>query len=273
MAVDAKTWADMKMILRDLKRPEIQEKFKSVVIDTVDIAAAACEKYVISKAGVDKLKDIAWGAGWAEVKAELEETFRAIAQMGYALFFISHVKDKTFKREDGTEYNQIVPTLGTSYNEIIKNMADIFGYAHQIRTEDGTKVVLTLRSQDGTVDTGCRFKYIRPEIDFSYEALVDALNEAIDKEAAATGNKYITDDKNQFNEQSSDLDFDDLMNDFNSLINSISKEDMAYYAPKITHIIENVLGKGKKISNAERGQEEQMSLIIYNLKDLLNTQK
>lgn len=113
----------MKMVLKELKKPEVQDTFKCIVIDTIDIATAACEKYVISKAGVDKLSDISWGGGWSEVKKEIEETFRTITQLGYALFFISHAKDKTFKREDGTEYNQVVPTLGNSYNEIIKDMA------------------------------------------------------------------------------------------------------------------------------------------------------
>ena len=123
MAQDAKSWADMKMILRELKKQEVQDTFKCIVIDTIDIAAAACEKYVCSQEGVDSLGAIPWGQGWTRVKKELEEVFRTITQLGYALFFISHAKDKVFKREDGTEYNQIVPTLSNSYNEIIKDMA------------------------------------------------------------------------------------------------------------------------------------------------------
>jgi len=35
MAQDAKSWADMKMILRELKKPEVQEAFKCIVIDTI----------------------------------------------------------------------------------------------------------------------------------------------------------------------------------------------------------------------------------------------
>lgn len=100
MAQDAKSWADMKMILRELKKPEVQEAFKCIVIDTIDIASAACEKYVCSQEGVDSLGAIPWGQGWTKVKKELEETFRTITQLGYALFFISHAKDKVFKRED-----------------------------------------------------------------------------------------------------------------------------------------------------------------------------
>lgn len=270
MAQDAKSWADMKMILRELKKPEVQEVFKCIVIDTIDIAAAACEKYVCSQEGVDSLGAIPWGQGWTKVKKELEETFRTITQLGYALFFISHAKDKVFKREDGTEYNQIVPTLSNSYNEIIKDMADIYSYAHQVRNENGeVSVKLTLRSMDGSADTGCRFKYITPEIDFTYQALVNALNNAIDKEAEMTNNKFVTSDKNQNTDDFEEYDFDNLMETFGKMIQTIPSEKMEYYAPRITEITDRYLGKGKKVTNATRDQAEQIFLIVEDLKELL----
>lgn len=270
MAQDAKSWADMKMILRELKKQEVQDTFKCIVIDTIDIAAAACEKYICSQQGVDSLGAIPWGQGWTRVKKEIEEVFRTITQLGYALFFISHSKDKVFKREDGTEYNQVVPTLSNSYNEIIKDMADIYAYAHQVRNENGqVNVKLTLRSMDGSADTGCRFKYITPEIDFTYQALVDALNAAIDKEAAITNNKFVTDNKNQNSDDFIEYDFDKLMTDFGELVKNIPPIKMEYYAPRITEITDKYLGKGKKVANATRDQSEQIFLIVEDLKELL----
>ena len=272
MAQDVKSWSEMKMILRELKKPEVQEAYKCIVIDTIDIAAAACQKYVCSQNGVDTLGDLAWGKGWSLVKRELEQTFRNITQLGYALFFISHAKDKTFKKENGTEYNQIVPTLSTSYNEIVKDMADIYAYAHQVRNEDTGEVTvkLTLRSMDGTADTGSRFKYITPEIDFTYDALVQALNDAIDKEAKMTNNKFVTDER--YETEHEELDFDNLMMQCSQLIESIPKEKMEYYAPRITEIINKYLGKGKKLANATREQVEQISLIVFDLKELITNQ-
>ena len=270
MAVDIKSWSEMKMVLRDLKKPEAQELYKCIVVDTIDIAAAACEKYVCAQNGVDSLGAIPWGQGWTQVKKELEETFRSITQLGYALFFISHEKDKVFKREDGTEYNQIVPSLSPSYNEIIKDMADIYAYAHQVRGENGEVTVrLTLRSTDGTADTGCRFKYITPEIDFTYQALVEALNDAIDKEAQMTNNKFVMDERYETKE-TENIEFDDLIEEFNGLIRTIPEDKIGYYAPRITEITNKYLGKGKKVSNATRDQVEQIALIVFDLKDLLS---
>jgi len=66
----------------------------------------------------------------------------------------------------------VVPTLSNSYNEIIKNMVDIYGYAHVVIKDGVPERVLSLRSRDGTIDCGSRFKYIKPEIDFDYDSLV-----------------------------------------------------------------------------------------------------
>lgn len=201
----------------------------------------------------------------------MEDTFRSITQLGYAVFFISHAKDKTFTRQDGTEYNQVIPTLSPSYNEIVKDMADIYGYAHQERKEDGTVTVrLTLRSMDGSADTGSRFKYIEPEIDFTYDALVKALNDAIDREARITKGKFVTDEKNS-SAEFKELNYDELMAEFNDIVKEMSEDGekmKSYYAPRIKEITERYLGKNKKVSTATRDQVEQLSLIIFDLKDI-----
>ena len=152
-------------------------------------------------------------------------------------------------------------------------MADLYAYAHQVRNEETgeVSVKLTLRSMDGTADTGSRFKYIVPEIDFTYDALVQALNDAIDKEAKMTNNKFVTDER--YETENIELNFDDLMLQCQSLIESIPKEKMEYYAPRITEIINKYLGKGKKLANATRDQVEQISLIVFDLKELLQGEK
>ena len=267
-AQDVTSWSEMKMVLRELKKNDVKNMFHSIIVDTIDLAAAACEKYVISQAGVDTLNQIPYGQGWTRVKAELESTFRSVTQLGYAVLFISHDKDKTFTRQDGTQYNQIVPTLGNSYNLIIKDMVDIYMYAHIVNKEGESKRVLTLRSLDNTIDCGSRFKYMVPEVPFSYDALVEALNNAIEEEARHSGQDFITDERN-VSDISPELNFDDLMAQASKLIESIPKEKMEYYAPRITEVVNKYLGKGKKLGNATRDQVEQVSLIVFDLKELL----
>ena len=128
---DITTWGELKQVVRELKKPEVRDTFKSILVDTVDIASVLCEKYVCAQNGVASIGDIPYGQGWGLMKRELEETFRTITQLGYAVVFISHMKEKTYKKKNGQEYQQIIPSCATSHNEIVKNMADIYAFAEK----------------------------------------------------------------------------------------------------------------------------------------------
>lgn len=262
IAQDITTWGELKQVLRDLKKPEVKAMYSTVIIDTVDIASQLCEKYLCNQLGIENIGDGGWATnGWAKVKREWEQTFRAVTMEGYALVFISHSKDKTFTRKDNTSYNQIVPSCSTAYNEIIKNMSDIMGY---IEVEHGERKLI-LRSNDESVDCKCRFKYIEPEITFGYQNLVDALNRAIDAEANATHNQYVTNDKVAFTTATT-YDYDALKMEFNDLVSAIMTKNQSN-APKITAIVDKYLGKGKKVAEATPEQAELISLINIELKE------
>lgn len=263
MVQDITSWSEFRQVLRELKKPEVQNVYKSIIVDTLDVAGSYCEKYICNQLGIDNIGDGGWSTnGWAKYKKEFEDSFRTITQLGYAVLFISHSKDKTFKKKDGTEFNQVIPTAQNSINEIVKGMADIYGCADIVNGERK----LILRSADGSYDTGCRFKYIESEIPFTYESLKDALNAAIDKEAAENNNKYVT------NERASapiakTYDYDALMEQFQTITGELMQKDQAN-ASKIVEIVERYLGKGKKVSDTTRSQAEFIDLIVDELKDL-----
>lgn len=266
MAQDIQTWGDMKQVLRELKKPQVREMFQSIIIDTVDIAADLCQKYMCNQLGIENIGDGGWATnGWAKYKKEFEDTFRALTQLGYAVVFISHDKEKTIKPQYGNEYQQIGSSMQSSAYSIIENMADIIGYAHpKVNSEGQSKVVLTLRSFDNSVRCGGRFKYIAPEIDFSYDALTKALNEAIDKEAAETNGMYVTEEKMQVPEIK-EYDYDALMSEFQDLAGKILQKD-ANSGAKISQIIERYLGKGRRIVETSRDQAEFIYLIVSDMK-------
>ena len=222
IAQDITTWGEMKQVMRELKKPEVKERFKSIIVDTADIAADLCQKYICSQLGIENIGDGGWTTnGWAKYKKEFEDVFRSLAQLGYAVVFISHDKEKTITPQNAKEYQQIGSSMQSSALAIIENMCDIIGYAHPKVTENGARMVLTLRSPDNSVRCGCRFKYIEPEIDFTYEALTKALNEAIDKEANETNNQYVTTER-QSAPILKEYDFDALMNEFKEIVGGLS---------------------------------------------------
>lgn len=261
---DINKWSDFKAVIRELKRPEVKEKFKVVAIDTVDILAGHCEKYILSNNGVDTLGAIPWGGGWTQLKKELESSFREITMMGYSLLFISHSKEKTLTREDQSEYMKICATPSESVNNIIKNIADIICYAHQdVETKER---YLELRSLDDSVDVGSRFKYIVPRVQFTYDNLLEAVRNAIDEEEAQSGPDAVTNESVKFAETEK-LDYHVLMDDFQNLVEKILNKNPES-GNSITEIVERTLGKGKKFSACTPSQVEAMSIIIEDLKEL-----
>lgn len=265
MAQPVQSWGEVKQVLRDLKRPEVKEVYSTIVVDTVDIASQLCEKYMCNQLGIENIGDGGWATnGWAKAKKEWEQTWRAFTMEGYAVVFISHSKDKVFKKKDGTEYNQITPSCSTAYEEIIKNMVDIMGY---IEIENGQRKLI-LRSADDSVDCKSRFKMIAPEIPFGYNELVDALNEAIDKEAALTNGQFVTNESFKAPEVTN-YDYDALMAEFKDIVGIVMGKNQTN-AVKLTAIVDKYLGKGKKVAEATPEQSELIYLIISEIKsDLL----
>lgn len=271
MVIDITSWGEMKQVVRELKKPEVKAVYKSIIVDTVDVAADACQKYVCNQLGIENIGDGGWATnGWAKYKKEFEDTFRLLTQLGYAVVFISHDKEKTIKLQGQPEYQQIGSSMQSSAMAIVENMSDIIGYAHPIYKDGEYKRVLSLRSPDNTVRCGCRFRYIAPEIEFSYESLTKALNDAIDKEANETNNQFVTNERFE-TPVMQEFNYEALIVEFQELVGSLMNKNANFYGPRITQIVDKYLGKGKKVSDASIDQAELISLIVDEIKTDLNS--
>ncbi len=265
MAQDITSWGEMKQVFRELKKPEVQETFKAIIVDTIDVAADRCKKYICQQNGIEDLGDLGYGKGWTKFKEEFNEIFRGLTQLGYAVFFIGHHKEVTLTdASTGTEKMVVRPALSNSTREVISGMADIYGYAHQ--KAEGQMSVLTLRDPSGYIECGCRFKYIPNEITTSYQNLVAAIQEAIDKEAAEHNGKFVTNER-VATPIAKTFDYDALMAEFGNIVGDLMNKNQTHYGPRITHIVEKYLGKGKKVSETTREQAEFISLIIAEIKE------
>lgn len=264
MAQDVTSWGEMKQIFRELKKDEVKSVYHAVIVDTIDIASDMCKKYICAQNGIEDLGELGYGKGWTKFKDEFNAIFRGLTQLGYAVFFIGHDKEMTVTQSDGTEKTIVRPSLSNSTKTVIAGMADIYGYAHQKYA--GQNSVLTLRCPDGSIECGGRFKYLPEEIPMSYENLVKAIRDAIDKEAAETNGQFVTDEKiSAINVPT--YDFDALMKEFQTIVENILQTDESK-APQITSIIDKYLGKGKKASDATPDQAEFIYLINEALKTL-----
>lgn len=267
MAQPINTWGEFKKFLGELKQPEVQERFQTIVIDTADIAYSLCERYICNREGVDTIGDLAYGKGYAMVGGEFDECIRKILQLNYGLILISHATDKTFKDANGEEYQQIVPTLDKRGRLICERTCDIIGYSATVNTENGTRTRLYMRGTPRYV-AGSRFKYVPEFIDFSYDNLVNAIADAIDKQAVETGGQYVTNVATQVVTAEVTYDFDMLIDRFQTLVGELMSTNQSN-SVKITGIVDKYLGKGKKVSDCTVEQAEQIDLIVHDLENLV----
>ena len=275
MAMPVTSWSDFKKIIKQLKTDEAHARYKNICVDTADIAYDLCEKYICAQNGVDSIKEVPYGQGWNQAKREYDECLRSISMMDYGLILISHAQDKVFTDENGNEYYQIVPTLSNGPRLIVDRMADILGYAAPVQREDGSiHTVLYMRGTPRFV-AGSRFAYTPDSIEFTYDNLVKAVNDAIDKQGETSGANSITEQKFVMS-QGPTLNFNALMEEFHELVAALQAkvgDDMSEfavaYAPKISAIAATYLGKGRKISDCTPDQVEQLSLIVDDIRDLV----
>ncbi len=272
MAKPMNSWGDFKKVLTELKDPAVKEVFQTVVIDTADIAYGYCEKYICARESdakntYEQISDLPFGKGYKLAQQEFDEALRKILQMDYGLVLISHAVDKTFKDESGVEYNQIIPTLDNKARLVCERTCDIIGYSRQIQTEEGLQTKLFMRGTPRFV-AGSRFRFTPDYIDFNYDALVKAISDAIDKEAAIAGASLVTNEpmtKQHLNEPS--YDFEKLMNEFQTVVGDIMSKTPGL-ASKITAIVDKHLGKGKKVGDCTPEQAPQIDLILFDIKRL-----
>lgn len=275
MAQPVNSWSEFKKILKQLKSPEVQTKYETVILDTVDIAWDYAEKYICAINNVDSISDIPWGKGFKALDKEFDEALRAIVQLDYGLVLISHSQDKTFTDESGKEYNRIVPTLDKRPYNLAYRLCDIVGYARPMQDEKGEVATkLFLRGTPRFV-AGSRFKYTPGVIDFTYDNLVSAITSAIDMEMAEVGSDLFTEEKeNIYQDDTKKVNYDLLMDTFHQILDDLKnnyteEEFKGYWAPRIVQISNQHLGAGKKIADLTRDQVEILDVIIDDLIELV----
>ena len=150
-------------------------------------------------------------------------------------------------------------------------MSDIIGYARPFQEEDGTtKTLLFMRGTPRFI-AGSRFAYTPDYIEFTYENLVEAIHDAVDKLAEQYGSNVITDEVSTAHIPQPEIDFDAEMETFNDII--LQLQGVAggsfgtEYAPRIQEIVQRHLGAGKTVTEMSRAQGEQLVLINDDLKE------
>lgn len=188
-ARDISSWAEFKKVVKELIDNKEKYPFKILAIDTVDKLEEYATDYTIkAMSRNDKKKyvtigDAPYGAGYAFLESEVSDTLDKLDKAGYTLWYITHDKDKTFKTEDGVEFNKTDLSLGSKVKGIVTNDVDFIFYIKNeshMNASGGVDVERYIYLRDnGNLVAGSRFSDMPEKIKYSTEGLLETVEGAI----------------------------------------------------------------------------------------------
>jgi len=128
LAVTIKSWKHFKQVIEELEAKP--NKFRTVVIDTVDMAHAMASEYVCKREGISHPSDMKWGKGWGFIDAAFEEAMFRILRNGRGLLFTSHSTEKDIDdlTGEGEIRRMVAPTAGTQAMRFVRRYVDLILY-------------------------------------------------------------------------------------------------------------------------------------------------
>lgn len=266
-------WTDMKLILRQLEKKEAKEKYKCVAIDTVSEAYTLCEEYICSANNVDRIGEIPYGQGYGLVEKEFEKVLRKITMLGYGMIIIDHsvvkneeVSNKNAKgKEDVVVIEKVMPAMPARAAKVVNKMVDIIGYIKMEWLPNGESKRTLITRATPNIMAGSRLKYLPAEIPFDYKSLVDAVNDAIDKEAQM-GAKVVDHKENSVEEQK---DFNKIREEAATLWKDLVSKD-ENNGKIIMKKVKEVFGKEVRLSEITENQVDLFYLVLVEMRDMVN---
>lgn len=262
------TWSDLKQVVRQLAKPEVMAKFKCVCWDTIEIAATMCQEFICARAGVQAMGDVPYGKLYKEYELEFSKTIRSIAMLGYGCIFACHTEIKNIEVRSEVFIEQVRPKLDKRAFDIVNGLVDIIGIGVMKFDEKGEKQRVLYTSETPTIKAGNRFTYFPPVIEFSYQAVLDNLSQAIEAEANLN-NATVVDHVAQVQDK---LDYASLMAEARELwVKLVGTGDNLNeeVAARIQKRVEMIFGRSTKISEITEDQVDLLQLVVLDMKDLM----
>jgi hypothetical protein len=263
------TWSDFKLVLRQLGQPKAHDIYDTVVIDTVGQAYTLCEEFICAQAGVQKLGDIPYGAGYASCKKEFESALRKITMLGFGVCCICHSEVKKEAGPNDTVIEVVSPTMPSRAADVVNRLVDIIAYIDVSYDENGQAVRSFVTRRTPTIMAGSRLPYLDAVIPFSYESLVDAIGRAIDRQQEIDGAKVVD---TAIAQVESKLDYNALMAEAGALwkqIVVIDGEVNEDAARRVQKRVEMIFGRVVKISEITEDQVDLLNLVVMDMRDLV----
>lgn len=151
----------------------VNHEFRTVIIDTIDIAFRLCSEYSCAKLGITHESEADYGKGWASTKTEFQRVMTKMTMLPFGVVFVSHAKQIEMKSRTAT-YDKTVPTIDNQGRNIALGMSDMILFA-DLEVVKGKEPRRVLRTNPAdTYEAGDRTGRLPATIDLSYSAFADA---------------------------------------------------------------------------------------------------
>lgn len=137
--IKCRAWEHVQKAIDLLATPKNLKKYKTVIIDTVDLMFKYCLSFCCDKYGFDHPSDQGWGKGWERLTDEFLASILNLFDLGYTLIFISHTKS-TLVKGDWEEYTHIDPTLSGVGRKVLLPLVDVIFYMRARENKNGVSV-------------------------------------------------------------------------------------------------------------------------------------
>ena len=155
-----------------------QHEFKTIVIDTIDLAYKFCMEHVCKKNGIKHPSDLDYGKGFGLVNAEFERFLTRLSHLPMGLILISHSIEKEVMHK-GVKRNRVMPTLSSKAGEIVMGLVDLILYAEveeDFSDPDQVKESRIVRTKPGyNYEAGDRTGKLPDTLPLDYDCFVNAL--------------------------------------------------------------------------------------------------
>ena len=255
------TWSTFKLVLRQLEKAEVKQKFSTVCIDTVTIAYDLCEQFICAQNSVQKIGDIPYGGGYAALSKEFDSALRKITMLGYGLILTCHLKENT---DDDGKIIGYKPDLNNRCLKVVNGLVDIIGVITQTWDEKGESHRWIQTRSTPTITAGSRYKYLAPRIPFGYQEFLDALGEAIDKEQELGAEVTDTAPVSVIEKPS----YKAIREEASTLWKTLIEKDPDN-APIILKKVEIIFGRPMKLSEITEDQVDLFYLALLDMREML----
>ena len=124
-ARDVHNWEELKQYVKLLKG---SREFKTVVVDTVDLAYKQCYEAVCKKLGIDHPSEEGFAKAWNMIRDEFQKWMSELLKLDRGVIFVSHATEKEIKRRWGDTEHRIMTTMPKQAREVLEPMVDVWAY-------------------------------------------------------------------------------------------------------------------------------------------------